>query len=81
MKSKEESLTELQESRDWGIYRDSEKREIAFNYGYDLHDKELTQNIIDVNIILADIIKSQATQLGFIHDLNDRIVELEKEKK
>lgn len=46
-----------------------------------MNETELTQTIIDMNKIIANILKSQVTQLEYIHELNDRIVELEKEKK
>ncbi len=46
-----------------------------------MNDAELTQQIIEVNIILADIIKSQFSQLESMHDLSDRIQELERERK
>lgn len=46
-----------------------------------MSEKTILENMIEVNKTIADILKSQITQIEMMGELRDRIVELEKEKK
>lgn len=46
-----------------------------------MSEKYLLETMIEVNKTIADVLKSQITQLELLDELRDRILELEKEKK
>ena len=46
-----------------------------------MNELELTQSLIDVNVVITNILRSQINQCEMISELRDRIVELEKERK